>query len=374
MNKINSNEKNETLDGAELQELPDYLFNSFILTRESSRKSENVTNNSIIQSDEKDVFFETDTSMQNISPYVNSKLLIRAVLMGDYNFLEKLSNDNQFLNICGTFIYRSVSIKRNAIHYAILNEDLKSIKLLLQIEKNLASNHNNQHCLLNHMDLYHSELLMDNIDRIDFEDNFTLNKSYIQFAFKHNVKCDFIDNFSIFFKNRIEDFLDNFVTVIKTGNYELAVSLGKKYQHYYEKNKLPVLFKILTENFSLEQHRSLLNESCFEKQFKLYPIHIAAINPDPFLFQNLINNSFDQIYIADCNEWMPIHFASVCKSKYFFDYILVFDFITFFSFFQYSTFIKYWCFNSPYRIKRQYTITFSYKVQSNTKCRINYST
>ncbi|KAH9422246.1 hypothetical protein DERP_002543 [Dermatophagoides pteronyssinus] len=222
--------------------------------------------------------------MQQIN---NSKLLIQAIQTDDYEFLEKLTGQqkNPDLNLYSISKPCSISNRKNAIHLAIEREDLKSLRLLMEIEKNIENNDNFNYQLPNDsIELDHCELI---IDRIDYEKckhcQFPLDKSYVRFGLKQNVKFNFIEKILPFCKNNdnlLEIFDDN---IILTGK---------------EKN----------------DQKSLEEEYLINEQLQLYPIHIAAINPDPFIFYHLTNIRPDQIYQNDCQQWKPIHYASVCQT------------------------------------------------------------
>jgi len=81
---------------------------------------------------EKEPLFESKESVPSVSTLADSKLLIRAVLLKDYNLLEKLMNDKK--NICSFCVPRCLAINRDALSYAIESEDIRAIKLLTDEE------------------------------------------------------------------------------------------------------------------------------------------------------------------------------------------------------------------------------------------------
>ena len=256
------------------------------------------------------------------STHQNSKLLIQAIQTDDYEFLEKLTGQqkNPDLNLYSISKPCSISNRKNAIHLAIEREDLKSLRLLMEIEKNIKDDFNYQ--LPNDsIELDHCELI---IDRIDYEKckhcQFPLDKSYVRFGLKQNVKFNFIEKILPFCKNSdnlLEIFDDNIIlTGLKCGNYEQIILLIEKIcQTNAASRKFRKFLQILNSSKEENDQKSLEEEYLINEQLQLYPIHIAAINPDPFIFYHLTNIRPDQIYQNDCQQWMPIHYASVCQSN-----------------------------------------------------------
>ncbi len=94
--------------------------------------------NSSVTLYEKDPTFETSNIIPFVSTIAHSKLLIRAVLIKDHELLETLISDKK--NICSFCVPRCLAINRDALSYAIQNEDFKAIKLLTddKLAENLA--------------------------------------------------------------------------------------------------------------------------------------------------------------------------------------------------------------------------------------------
>nr|XP_027200194.1 alpha-latrocrustotoxin-Lt1a-like [Dermatophagoides pteronyssinus] len=263
------------------------------------------------------------SSLSLSSTHQNSKLLIQAIQTDDYEFLEKLTGQqkNPDLNLYSISKPCSISNRKNAIHLAIEREDLKSLRLLMEIEKNIKDDFNYQ--LPNDsIELDHCELI---IDRIDYEKckhcQFPLDKSYVRFGLKQNVKFNFIEKILPFCKNSdnlLEIFDDNIIlTGLKCGNYEQIILLIEKICQTTTNaasRNFQKFLQILNSSKEENDQKSLEEEYLINEQLQLYPIHIAAINPDPFIFYHLTNIRPDQIYQNDCQQWMPIHYASVCQT------------------------------------------------------------
>ncbi|XP_064484514.1 poly [ADP-ribose] polymerase tankyrase-like isoform X2 [Ornithodoros turicata] len=77
---------------------------------------------------EKETFFESETEVPSISSVVQSKLLIRAVLLADHAQLKSLLKDNT----CTVWAARSPNLKLTALDYAVLREDHGAMRLLLR--------------------------------------------------------------------------------------------------------------------------------------------------------------------------------------------------------------------------------------------------
>lgn len=77
---------------------------------------------------ERDPFFESDADVPSISTVVQSKLLIRAVLLADHVLLKTLLKDES----CTVWTARSTDVPTTALDYAVLREDQGAMRLLLK--------------------------------------------------------------------------------------------------------------------------------------------------------------------------------------------------------------------------------------------------
>lgn len=265
----------------------------------------------IVDEQVKDLMFDSKTHLPFISLVVNSKLLIRAVLFGDHEGLSGLLEGGQ---LCSVTIPRSVCIRRNALHYSLLNEDFVSMTRLLKVNPETLAEKTPK---IQSMELLHSELTLDQ-DNYQSE-NLHLNRldsSYAKFAIKHNVSLDFIQNALGYFQNGLADFTDNLVFALKSGNFSMASFLAKElvssnspdfnssHLMYFEPWDASRAYIFTTMNdWSIGRH-------------KIAPLHLAAINPDPFLFTSIVHDSMDKLNgLTDDQGWTCLHYAAVCSSK-----------------------------------------------------------
>ena len=250
------------------------------------------------------------SEVPNISTYVNSKLLIRAVLLNDFSQFSDILKSKQH-QICSIFIPRSICIKKNAIHYALLNENFILLNNLINVKQQNLTDYPH---FISSMELHHSELSLDQHSYENEQPIGPLDISYTKFILKNNISLDFVSKSQSYFKNGLEDFISNIMVSIKCGNCSLAYYLAQKMcrteSAYFNKAHL----LLLGSDFTKQLKYSELNDYTLPQQ-KVCSIHIAAINPDSYFFSLIINNSLNSLYARDIDGWMPIHYASVCSSK-----------------------------------------------------------
>ncbi|CAF0987776.1 unnamed protein product [Adineta steineri] len=78
----------------------------------------------------KEPFFEDDLSVPYVSSIVQSKLAIRAVLINDPILLKGLIDDVN--RVCSVHVQRGLHNELTAIHYAIKNDNIELLKILLE--------------------------------------------------------------------------------------------------------------------------------------------------------------------------------------------------------------------------------------------------
>ena len=176
------------------------------------------------------------------------------------------------------------------------------------------------------MELYHSELMLD-CNSYNYQSSKLkhLDKKYAKFLVKNCISLDFLVKIQSFFENGLQSFTDNLLLTIRSGNYDLAFFLVQEIC----KTNNEILNKSHLKFFGSEMNEELdldLLHLCTNQDWKLYPIHIAAANPDPYFFFYIISNSSNQLYKTDVHGWMPIHYAAICKSNICFS-VLFFPFL-----------------------------------------------
>jgi ankyrin repeat protein len=107
---------------------------------------------------------------------------------------------------------------------------------------------------------------------------------------------------------------NNVCNAVRYGNYELAgkvVSLAIK-RGGFGYNFLHEQALTLRDNKPFTPFKSVsVVKKCFHDNAKLTPIHFAAINPNPFYLQTLLNSN-PEVGLCDGGNWTPIHYAAVC--------------------------------------------------------------
>ncbi|CAF5187269.1 unnamed protein product, partial [Rotaria magnacalcarata] len=85
--------------------------------------------NTIVTNYQEEPFFEDNLPVPFISSFVQSKLAIRAVLINDSKLLKSLINDVD--HVCSIHVNRSLYNDLSAMHYAIKNNNVNMVKILL---------------------------------------------------------------------------------------------------------------------------------------------------------------------------------------------------------------------------------------------------
>ncbi|CAF1146314.1 unnamed protein product [Adineta steineri] len=85
--------------------------------------------NSAVKVYDKEPFFEDNLSVPFISSFVQSKLAIRAVLLNDTKLLKSLIDDVD--HVCSVHVNRGLYNDLTPLHYAIKNNNIEMVKILL---------------------------------------------------------------------------------------------------------------------------------------------------------------------------------------------------------------------------------------------------
>lgn len=243
--------------------------------------------------------------------------LVDLILNGDYESLEKIANSHEE-DIDQVFTFtlsqpKSVSIGKNAIHYAIEKEDYKALKLLYDIDNSLKANPFLQMSFSS--ELFQSELMMD-IPSKQSQNQckiFPLDEKYLRFMLKSDIRMEFMQKISRFFRDFLSILRKNYLIQLKNGNFQAILYLTRLLKSSFREGPFTIIEKILEANRNIQNEYDSLSQPVSES-WSIYPIHLAAINPDPFLFNTLIDMYPNQIYVCDSESWMPIHYASICSS------------------------------------------------------------
>lgn len=241
-----------------------------------------------------------------VSSFAHSRLLAQVASEGNSTLIEQLLREKpeQF---CSPSIRGSISSKDNALRWAIRNEDFNLLMTLVQ--------HNYRGQLLVNlepMDLHHSQLALDREEyRFRPLDGF-LDESYARYALRTNVSIAFILKIQHLFRRKLQAFSDNLKAAAQAGNFELITFFMLDEEDVLECDNLGLVQKP-REPFTLT------DDNC-AKMFaaaRLRTIHLAAINPDPSPFVNLLTSRrLDDLYLVDIDGWSPLHYAAVANSSF----------------------------------------------------------
>ena len=286
---------------------------------------------------EKEPLFESKESVPSVSTLADSKLLIRAVLLKDYNLLEKLMNDKK--KICSFCVPRCLAINRDALSYAIESEDIRAIKLLTDDEmaKNLApfpdlmisgeSTGYGSKYMFGHY------LRAVNIGRGGKEGNNALIKDSDLYrysgrnaphfeeeaakeALKYGIKLFTIEKICAQSKSHSDEtmniFIENITTAVRCGHYRLAHDLVERAikRGGFGFNELHRHSLSTGKQFPTFRSVSICKKAIGNS--RITPIHCAAINPDPYFLTTLLTQRPDYS-ILDFDHWSPVHYAAVSE-------------------------------------------------------------
>ncbi|CAF0916058.1 unnamed protein product [Rotaria sp. Silwood1] len=296
--------------------------------------------NTTITKYNKEPFFEDNLPVPFISSFIQSKLAIRAVMINDSKLLKSLINDVH--RVCSVHVTRSLYNDLSALHYAIKNNNINMVKILLGDIKSPKKNR----CPFPTVSMTRQNTGRANIRTFGFrtatimasrgakEGNNALNKDQmhstefvngveiISYALKNNCSNEIYDLLSAAFEHAHNSVYDNIHKIIQAGHRKLAASIideikdnifhGFNYLHYQ------VLFYD-NEDITINRAASVIKKT--RANFMITPIHCAAINPNVKYLKQLLN-TMPEYNILDKYERRPIHFAAACEGSDPLEYLL----------------------------------------------------
>ncbi|XP_037274311.2 poly [ADP-ribose] polymerase tankyrase isoform X3 [Rhipicephalus microplus] len=281
---------------------------------------------------EKDPYFESSSpDPVPVSTLADSKLLIRAVLLGDHTLLKSYLADQD--HMCSLGLVRSVDVRLSALDYSAIREDYHSMRLLLAATpERLAPPPTNILLCEKGPDSYrwlaadsgaswqiplvrtevakngNCALLLDSdqyvreygIDR----------KRAVQLAVQHGVSFQTVDQL-LTGQEPLEELCGHIVEALRHGNITLAGSLAMR----AEKHGLPPLNPPFRQVL-LNRQQPLLEfqpSAVLQKTFGPYEVtalHCAAVNPEHSYLAHLLS-SMPHLEVQDGHGWQPLHYAAV---------------------------------------------------------------
>ncbi|CAF3379069.1 unnamed protein product [Rotaria sp. Silwood1] len=288
----------------------------------------------------KDPFFEDTLTVPFISSIVQSKLAIRAVLINDSKLLKTLIDDVD--HVCSVHVKRSLHNDLAAIHYAIKNDNIEMLKILIEDLKTPKTDR----CPFPTVSMTTQSTGSAKIYTFGFrtapimagrgvkEGNNALNKDdmrayskydsseIVEYAIKNNCSRQIYDLLSEAFPDARNEVYEQVFQIVRSGYRKLAASIiGEiKDNAFYGFNYLHHQV-LLFENEDLTINRAASVTKKTKDNFQLTPIHCAAINPNSKYLKQLLN-IMPEYNILDKYERRPIHFAAACEGPEPLEYLL----------------------------------------------------
>ncbi|XP_067142710.1 poly [ADP-ribose] polymerase tankyrase-like isoform X2 [Centruroides vittatus] len=291
-------------------------------------KSEKLTPNPKVKIFEKDPTFQSNLPIPFISTLAHSKLLIRAIIMKDFNLFKSLLENTE--EVCSLSVPRSVDVPYTALTYAIINDDLRVIKALLNAKvRKYAPVPDN---LLEHMDTgeYNQAMLGFSIRSISISrggqegnnaflkdtyvcdsQNPYLDESLIKLALRRGVS---IETIRFFEKDMKDTVLRLIPEAVKNGHHKLAGQLVKEAVDFGGYGYSEIHQQVLLND--KQELPKIRPKSVIKKALnnpRITPLHCAAINPNPKYLATLLS-LYPFYNLPDKSGWQTIHYAAACKT------------------------------------------------------------
>ncbi|XP_014669075.1 PREDICTED: tankyrase-like protein [Priapulus caudatus] len=274
----------------------------------------------------------TPTMPFSVSSY--SKLAIRAVLVKDTKALRKMVDDTK--SVCSMRVSRSIDIKYNALHYAILANNKEAITILLQDLKDPKKRVKPTPSLLktqepgkgSHYMLGHATrpIVM---SRGGKEGNNALTKdltgpdrttgdTYIRFALKQpGVSWETVEHLIAGSgQNAMRMACNNVHEAISAGNRRVASKLMEMMVDKMGGYGFNELHKevLINDQKDLKTFRAVSIKKKPIDNAGVTPIHCACINPNPKYLAKLLSVQ-SNLNLADKYHRRPVHYAAACEGK-----------------------------------------------------------
>ncbi|RWS14015.1 Poly(ADP-ribose) polymerase pme-5-like protein [Dinothrombium tinctorium] len=286
---------------------------------------------------ERDPTFEAPfADLPYISSLAESRLLIKAVIVKDYDLLERLMTEEKVCSFC---VKRCLAIKRDALSFAIEREDLKAIKLLtdqkygdrfasfpdiITIGDTATSPNSSVFGFSSKSNLNRGRREITNALLKDIDTDYCTQRQKINFsndiireALQFGVSIETLRKMISMNPEKIDSttimILNNIVTALRFGHRELAGELvdmaiikgGFGFNTLHKESLLKEGEPFSAFKPSTVRKKSHLNS-------RITPIHCAALNPNPYYLSTLLQSQPD-FSLQDNDGWQPIHYSAVCR-------------------------------------------------------------
>ncbi|XP_077522271.1 poly [ADP-ribose] polymerase tankyrase-like isoform X2 [Amblyomma americanum] len=281
---------------------------------------------------EKDPFFETPSPEPvSVSTLADSKLLIRAVLLGDHTLLKSFLADHD--RMCSLGLVRGVDVRLSALDYSVIREDYHSMRLLLDATpERLAPPPTNILLCEKGLDNYRwlaaecgspwqpplvrTEVAKNGncallVDSDQYVQKYGIDRRRaVQLGIKHGVSFETVNQL-LTGQESSEELWSHVVEALRHGEIELAGSLVLLAEKH-GLAPLPPLFRQVLLNRQqplLEFQPSAVLQKTIGP-YEVTALHCAAVNPEHSYLAHLLS-SVPQLEAQDGHGWRPLHYAAV---------------------------------------------------------------
>ncbi|XP_050036794.1 poly [ADP-ribose] polymerase tankyrase-like isoform X1 [Dermacentor andersoni] len=281
---------------------------------------------------EKDPYFESASPEPvPVSTVADSKLLIRAVLLGDHTLLKSYLADQD--RMCSLGLVRSVDVRLSALDYSAIREDYHSMRLLLAAtQERLAPPPTNILLCEKGPDSYRwlatepgapwrlplirTEVAKNGncallLDSDQYVREYGIDRKHaVQLAIKHGVSFQTVDQL-LTGQEPPEELWSHIVEALRHGEITLAGSLAIRAEKHGLSPLHPLFRQVL-----LNRQQPLLEfqpSAVLQKTLGPYEVtalHCAAVNPEHSYLAHLLS-SVPHLEVQDGQGWQPLHYAAV---------------------------------------------------------------
>ncbi|XP_052272329.1 poly [ADP-ribose] polymerase tankyrase-like isoform X2 [Dreissena polymorpha] len=294
---------------------------------------------------EKEPFLETRENVEFVSKKVQGKLAIRAVLLNDMKLLKSLLTDGEKVyNLDG---FRSVDVKKNALHYAIEKNNKEAIKILAEDffgDNERIKNSSKQSVLISKSDTGKYNPMSLGIARVrqisqargskegndafvkEEEDIGMDREDYVQASLSLPLTKEgfltLIDTQPESKDEMMQRAFENIYQAVLCGNRKLAGFLIEEAMNI--SSSFGFLHKDVLLFDKQDLRANIMAASVKKKPWdnkSITPLHCAAINPNVSYLSRLLSIE-PNINLEDRDHRRPIHFSAVCEGVGPLEYLL----------------------------------------------------
>ncbi|CAF3244348.1 unnamed protein product [Rotaria sp. Silwood2] len=283
-------------------------------------------------------FFEDNLPVPFISSSVQSKLAIRAVLLNDSVLLKSLIDDVD--HVCSVHIRRDMPKSLSAIHYAIKNNNIDLLRILLEdlqiprtdrcsFAKVTIEEQSTGQASINTLGFRtakimasrgaregNNALIKDKYEVVDLYNR----KEFLLYAIKNNCSSEIYN--LLCEKYAVWEIYSNISECIQAGHRKLAANIINDMQSKNDYRFRKLHYKVLF----FDQEDLIIDSACdviekTKENSKITPIHCAAINPNAKYIKQLLT-IVPEYNIKDDYQRRPIHFAAACEGSEPLEYLI----------------------------------------------------